>query len=164
VERIAPATYTAKPDHIPLDDPWSPRLEEAAMAFATALYGPRVPVLYGLGAARFHHAIPRAIGVTVVAVPQQHRPVTLSSGGRVIFTKVDTDGLQARAETGELGRFLVTTVEQTLVNLVERPELGGMPHEAAAATRALREMADRTTLEKLKTSTRFALALRELTQ
>lgn len=77
VTRIAPGTYMAKPDTVPPGRPWRPEVEEAAMAYATAQCGPRVPVLYGLGAARFHRAIARVIGVVVVAVPEQHRPVAL---------------------------------------------------------------------------------------
>lgn len=141
--QIAPGTYTAKPDDVALDRPWRPGFEEAAMAYATAQYADRVPVLYGIGAARFHGAIPRAIGVTVIAVPQQHRPVRLTDGGRVVFTTADVDRLNARLEHGRIGDFLVTTLEQTYLDLLERPELGGMPAEAAAAIRALVGRIDR---------------------
>lgn len=121
------------------------------MAYATAQYGNRIPVLYGIGAARFHHAIPRAIGVTVVAVPEQHRPVALiGCGGRVVFTVTDVDQLEARFEQTKLGGFLVTTPEQTLLDLLHRPELGGMPAEAAAAG-ALAGMADRAHVRELAT-------------
>lgn len=140
--RIARGTYTAKPDDIARDAPWRPGFEEAAMAYATAQYGHRVPVLAGIGAARFHHAIPRAIGATVVAVPEQHRPVTLTSGGRIVFFTTDVRKLEARLERGSLGPFLVTTPEQTLLNLLARPKLGGMPTEAAAACRALAATVD----------------------
>ena len=144
--QIAPGTYTAKPDDIAAERPWRPGFEEAAMAYATAQYADRVPVLYGIGAARFHHAIPRAIGVTVIAVPEQHRPVTMTDGGRVVFTTTDVDRLRARLEHGVLGDFLVTTPEQTLLDLLERPALGGMPAEAAEATRALAAVIDRDTV------------------
>lgn len=147
--QIAPGTYTAKPDTIPLDRAWRPAFEEAAMAYATAQYADRVPVLYGLGAARFHRAIPRAIGVTVIAVPEQHRPVALTDGGRVVFTTTDVDRLNARLEHGSLGDFLVTTPEQTLLDLMERPELGGMGAEAAAAIRALTDTVDRAKVVEL---------------
>lgn len=142
VVRIAPGTYTAKPDTIPAGTPWRPAIEEAAMAYATAHYGNRVPVLYGLGAARFHHGVPRAIGVTVIAVPRQHRTVKLEDGGKVVFTTTDVTKLDARLEEGRLGRFLVTTPEQTLLDLLDRPTLGGMPTEAAAAAAAIAGIAD----------------------
>lgn len=150
VVRIGPGTYTAKPDAVGADTKWLPDFEEAAMAYATAHYGNRVPVLYGIGAARFHHAIPRAIGTTVVAVPEQHRPITLEAvGGRVVFTRANVKKLDARFERGRLGGFLVTTPEQTLLDLLDRPELGGMPTEAAAAAGALVGMVDQDRVHRL---------------
>ncbi|MEA5153610.1 type IV toxin-antitoxin system AbiEi family antitoxin [Raineyella sp.] len=140
--RIASGTYTAKPDTVATDTAWFPNFEEAAIAYATGQYGPRVPILFGIGAARFHHAIPRALGVTVIAVPEQHRPVTLTNGGRVVFTCTDTSMLDARLETGGLGKFMVTTPEQTFVDLLARPELGGLPAEAHAAAAALASRID----------------------
>ncbi|GAA2183118.1 hypothetical protein GCM10009785_25290 [Brooklawnia cerclae] len=140
--RIAPGTYTARPDDIATDADWFPNFEEAAMAYATGQYGPRVPVLAGIGAARFHHAIPRAIGVTVIAVPQRHRPVTLANGGKVIFTCAEVVRLDARLETGGLGAFMVATPEQTFVDLLAKPSLGGLPAEAQAAAAALAHSID----------------------
>lgn len=150
--QLAHGTYTAKPDTIDPAQPWRPPLEEAAMAYATAQYGNRVPVLAGIGAARFHHAIPRAIGVTVVAVPEQHRPIRLRIGGRVVFTKTDVDQLDARIEHGTLGPMLVTTPEQTLIDIVQRPDLGDMPAEALAAAAALRDRVDPGRVERISNS------------
>lgn len=152
VVRIAPGTYTVKPDTVAPEDNWRPPFEHAAMAYATAQYGDRVPVLYGIGAARFHHAIPRAIAVAVVAVPEQHRPVTLTDGGKVVFTTTDVDALDARLERVPIGAFLVTTPEQTLIDLVARPQLGGMPGEAGAAARALATTTDRDRVIELLTN------------
>lgn len=149
VVQIAPGTYTAKPDDIPRETTWRPTLEEAAMAYATAQYANRIPVLYGIGAARFHHAIPRAIGVTVIAVPEQHRPVTMTDGGRIIFTTTDVNRLEARYEKGRIGGFLVTTPEQTLLDLLDRPNLGGMPAEATAAARTLTATVDHERVHQL---------------
>jgi hypothetical protein len=142
VVKIGPGTYTAKPDTVPQDRLWRPAFEEAAMAYATAQYAARVPVLFGIGAARFHHAIPRAIAVTVIAVPRQHRPVRLEDGGRVIFTTTDTSRLDARHEQGALGRFLVTTPEQTILDLLDQPKLGGIEAEAGLAIRAIATVVD----------------------
>ena len=140
--RVAHGTYVAKPDRVPPEQAWKPPLEEAAMAYATAAYGDRVPVLMSLGAARQWHAIPRAIGVTVIAVPTQHRPVHLATGGTVVFTVRDLAAMATVPVQTGLGPLLVTTVEQTLVDLIVRPDLGGMPDEAAAAARALRDRVD----------------------
>ena len=149
VVRIAPGTYTAKPDTVALAVDWRPPFEHAAMAYATAQYGDRVPVLFGIGAARLHHAIPRAIAVTVVAVPEQHRQVALAGGGLVIFTRADVTALDARLETVAIGVFLVTTPEQTLIDLMARPGLGGMPDEARDAARTLAARVDRDRVSAL---------------
>ena len=143
VVRIAPGTYTVKPDSIDTKLPWRPALEEVSMAYATGQYGDRVPVLYGIGAARFHRSIPRAIAVAVVAVPAQHRAVILpDNGGRIVFTTTDTSALDVRLETSTIGAFLVTTPEQTFVDLIARPNLGGMQAEAIAAINALQGRID----------------------
>lgn len=160
VVQIAPGTYTAKPDDIPSETAWRPALEEAAMAYATAQYADRVPVLFGIGAARFHHAIPRAIGVTVIAVPEQHRPVTMTDGGRIVFTTTDVDRLEARYERGRIGSFLVTTPEQTLLDLLDRPNLGGMPTEASAAAHALAATVDRERMQRLAAARTRVLRLK----
>ncbi|HAM43781.1 MAG TPA: hypothetical protein DCM67_01990 [Propionibacteriaceae bacterium] len=78
----------------------------------------------GLGAARCHHAIPRAIGVTVIAVPEQHRPVTMTDGSRIVFTTTDVSKLDVRYERTDLGGFLVTTPEQTLLDQLPQPFRG----------------------------------------
>lgn len=149
VVRIAPGTYVARPDDVPADQDWRPALEDAAMAYATAQYGDRVPVLHGLSAARFHHAIPRALGVAVVAVPQQHRAVDLADGGRVVFTTTDTEAIDARLEAGALGGYLVATPEQAFLDLLARPNLGGLPADAVAAVAALAPTLDPERLARL---------------
>ena len=139
VTRLAYGVYALTP--LGARRGWLPELEVAAMAWATAIYGDRVPVLMGLGAARFHGAIPRAIGVTVVALPVQHRPIEIA-GGRVVFVARNVAAVRARTERTELGDMLVTTPEQTLVDLVARPRLGGMATEAVAAAHHLASRVD----------------------
>jgi hypothetical protein len=149
VTQIARGTYVAKPDDIPADREWWPGLEAAAMAYATAVYGDRVPILFGIGAARFHHAIPRSINVTVVAVPASHRQLRLATGGRVVFTARDLDKIEARPERTALGLAMVATPEQTLIDLVRQPDLGGLPTEAMAAAVFLRDQIDERRLNRL---------------
>ncbi len=123
-----------------------------ARAEGVSLVGPGSPLATltnGLGAARFHHAIARAIGVVVVAVPEQHRPVALVGGGRVVFTRTAVTRLEARFEHTGLGGFLVTTPEQTLVDRLDRPQLGGIPAEAVAAAGALTDGVDRARVRGL---------------
>lgn len=147
--RIGHGVYIVKPDQYGANDPWKPPFEEAAMAYATCFHGDRVPVLVGIGAARHHHAIPRAIAATTIAVPAQRRPVALDTGGRIVFTKRDLDTIDARPEKGTIGTFLVATPEQTLVDLVARPDLGGMEAEAHAAVEILRNQVDLDRLERV---------------
>jgi len=149
VVQIARGTYIAKPDDVPPGADWRPGLEAMAMGYATAVFGPRVPILFGLGAARFHHAIPRALNVTVVAVPQGHRPVRFATGGRAVFTVRGQGAVKARPERTELGLAMVATPEQTLIDLLWRPNLGGLPDEALAAAAILRGTVDRDRLDAL---------------
>ena len=97
---------------------WRPTLEAATAAVATALYGDRVPVLTGLTAARMHRALPRAIGIGYVAVPTRRRALRLADrDGEVRFVTRAVAELDAVAMTTELGLVLVTTPEQTVLDL-----------------------------------------------
>ncbi|MDR3070368.1 MAG: type IV toxin-antitoxin system AbiEi family antitoxin [Propionibacteriaceae bacterium] len=78
-----------------------------------------------------------AIGTTVIVVPEPHRPVILDTGGRVVFTVRRPGLVEAIPVQTTLGMMSVTTIEQTLIDLIRRPDLGGLPEEAAAAARAL---------------------------
>jgi len=117
VHRLAHGIYCAvPPEHS--GGNWRPTLEAAAAAVATVLYGDRVPVLTGLTAARMHRALPRAIGVGYVAVPTQRRPLRLADrDGEVRFVMRTVVELDAVAMATELGQVLVTTPEQTVLDL-----------------------------------------------
>ncbi|WP_292695931.1 MULTISPECIES: type IV toxin-antitoxin system AbiEi family antitoxin domain-containing protein [unclassified Microbacterium] len=137
--RLAKGVYAAPPEGRD-GRQWRPTLEVGGLAVATARFGNRNAVLMGLGAARHWAAIPRAIGVTTVAIPEAGRPpVTLDGGGMVHLIPRDVERLDAVAEQNELGRALVTTPAQTLYDLLMKPGQGGMPDEALAAARHLRE-------------------------
>ena len=105
--RLAHGYAVAVPDDQGPD--WRPTIEEAAVGIAATIFGQRHVVLLWVTAARIHHAIPRALGNSVVAVPHQHRPIALAGGGRVLFVTRATERLAARLETLETGRVLVTT-------------------------------------------------------
>ena len=158
--KIAHGTYIAKPDRIAADQQWMPPFEEAAMAYATAAYGDRVPILMGIGAARHWHAIPRAIGVTVIAVPEPHRPVNLETGGRVVFAVRRAEPVEAIPVQSGLGTMRVTTIEQTLIDLIRYPDLGDIPQDTAAAARALRGRIDDVELTRLISRIPAAAAVR----
>jgi len=117
VHRLAHGIYCAvPPEHV--GGAWRPTIEAAAGAIATALSGDRVPVLTGFTAARVHQALPRAIGVGYVAVPNQRRPIRLADrDGEIRFAMRAVANLDAVAVTTELGQALVTTPEQTVLDL-----------------------------------------------
>lgn len=120
LHRLAHGIYCAVP---PDGDPatWRPSLEAATAAVATALYGDRIPVLTGLTAARLHRAIPRAIGAGYVAVPAYRRPAKLADrAAEVHFVQRDVDALDAVLVQTDLGAALVTTPEQTVLDLARR--------------------------------------------
>ncbi|MEU1972847.1 type IV toxin-antitoxin system AbiEi family antitoxin domain-containing protein [Microbacterium sp. NPDC019599] len=136
--RLARGVYTAPPDGKD-SRTWRPSLEAAGIAVATARFGNRNAILMGLGAARHWMAIPRAIGVTTVAVPVAGRPpVRLDYRGEVHLIPRTLDRLDATLERTELGQALVTTPAQTMYDLIMRPAQGGMRGEAADAVRHLR--------------------------
>lgn len=75
-------------------------------------------MLTGLTAARVHRALPRAIGVGYVAVPTQRRPLRLADrDSQIRFVMRTVDELDAVAAITDLGQALVTTPEQTVLDL-----------------------------------------------
>lgn len=148
--RLAPGYVMAVPDD--KGPTWRPTPEAAGAGVATAIHGPDHIVLMGLTAARVHGALPRALGCVVIAVPRQHRPITLLNGGTLQFVQRDTDALDASLQSLDVGRALVTTVEQTTLDLVRRPMLGGHPDEARAAVHSLLPRLDQERLHRLATT------------
>lgn len=129
--RLTHGYFVAIPDDAPQG--WQPTLEAAGLGIAAAIFGHRQAILMGLSAARVLHALPRAINVTIVAVPSQHRPISLEHGGRITFVKRNPDALDAQLIRLDTGQGLVTTPEQTVLDLAKRPGLGGLPAEADQA-------------------------------
>jgi predicted transcriptional regulator of viral defense system len=137
LHKVATGYYAVVPPHA-TDRTWTPSLEATAFGIAAADYGVDDVALMGLSAARLHGAVPRAIGVALVAVPKNRPAVQLvDRNGLVRFVRRHTDRLDVERMSTDLGPALVTTVEQTLLDLASRPTLGGVGDEAAAAIRAL---------------------------
>lgn len=147
--QIARGTYLVKPDTVPINQAWAPALEEAGMAYATAAYPADQPVLYGVSAARHWHAIPRAIGVAIIAVPRPHRPVPLLTGGRVEFTVRTAIQLDSQPVQTQLGVMRVTTPEQTFIDLLSHPGLGGIADQARQAAIQIIPQTDPAHIERL---------------
>ncbi|SDK20288.1 hypothetical protein SAMN04487820_105215 [Actinopolyspora mzabensis] len=64
--------------------------------------------------------------------------------------------------TSELGQGWVTTVEQTVLDLVTLPELGGLPEQARAAAHDLLDRCDRRLLDELAVGQRRQASLARL--
>ncbi len=162
MNKLARGVYYALPDDV--TPPWRPTMEAAAAAVATAFFGPGVPVLMHVTAARLHGAVPRAIAVGIVAVPRQEKPMKLTDRdrGSVLFVKRDVAALDAMLMSTELGDVLVTTPEQTVLDLAKRPLLAADPGQTHEAIRQLLTRIDRRKLEDLARQQRGLKALTEL--
>lgn len=161
VVRLAPGYYLAPPDTAAPG--WTPGIEAAALAIASSIFGASVAILTGVSAARVHGAIPRALHVATVAGPRQHRPIALDTGGTVQFVKRSVDHLDARMERlGELGLGLVTTEEQTALDLVHRPSDLLSPSDLHQAVSLLLQRSDRTRLAELASEQRRGPTLRRI--
>lgn len=139
--RLATGYYALVPQHRVSDPRWRPDPAAAALGIAQADYGREAVALMGTSAARHHGGIPRAIAVAVVAVPKQ-RPALQTEAGRVIFVERDTSRLDLERIETELTSGWVTTVEQTVLDLANRPTLGGLTERSARE--AVRLLAPRT--------------------
>jgi predicted transcriptional regulator of viral defense system len=137
LQRLATGYFVVVPqDRIGL--PWRPDLETAAAAIAATAVGADAAVVMGVSAARMHRAIPRALAVALVAVPERRHPVQLRDrdDATVQFVQRDPTLLDAERLITDLGGCLVTTVEQTVLDLAHRPTLGYAEPDALAATAA----------------------------
>lgn len=121
---------------------WVPSVEAAGLAIAQVDYGRDGAVVMGPSAARLLGHVPRALGTATIAAPKQRPPVETAAGRVRFVTRTVADLDVQRVET-ELGPGWVTTPEQTLVDLLDRPTLGGFADtDAREAIRALAEVAD----------------------
>jgi hypothetical protein len=140
--RLATGYFVLVPQERLGDHDWRPEFEAAALGVAQADYGVDRVALMGVSAARYHGAVPRAVGVAVVAAPKQ-RPRLQTRFGVVQFVKRDVARLDVERLDTQVTSGWVTTVEQTLLDLAARPALGGLAEpDVAAAVRALGARAD----------------------
>ncbi len=159
LHKLVTGYYAIVPPHS-TDRTWIPSLEAAAYGIAAADYGPDGAVLMGLSAARLHGAVPRALAVAVVAVPKNRPNLVLTDrNATVLFVRRDSDRLDAERRNTDLGAALVTTVEQTLLDLAHLPNVGGVPAEANAAIQALWPRADANRLHEIAGEQRLRSAL-----
>lgn len=160
LHQLAPGYYAIVPPAMVGTD-FRPTLEAAAYGVAAAAYGADSVLLMGLSAARMHGGLPRALSVAVVAVPVQRRVLRLADRrAEVVFVRRDVarlDGLRMRTD---LGSAVVTGVEQTVLDLAHRPNLGGVPTEARDAAVELLNRCDLDLMGELAAEQRLEAARR----
>ena len=149
LHRLADGFFAVVPqDRVGTD--WVPTLEGAAAGIAAAEFGADRFALMGLTAARVHRAIPRAIAFATIAAPRRREMLRLTDRDATIqFLPRDIDILDAEILATDLGPCLVTTAEQTVLDLMHLPRLGGLGDEAKAAVRALLPRCNAATLERI---------------
>jgi predicted transcriptional regulator of viral defense system len=134
--------YVVAPPARISDEHWRPSIEAVGIALAVLDYGARETALTGISAARILGAIPRALSTCVVAVPKQ-RPSLATAFGHIKFVRRRVTTLDVQRVQTELVAGYVTTVEQTLLDLTDRPELGGTtPQQISEAVLSLVPRAD----------------------
>lgn len=149
LHRLAHGYYAVVPED-QIDRPWMPELESAALGIAAADQGIDAVALMGLSAARLHAAIPRALGIAVIAATGHRTALRLADRhATIVFVRRDISAIDVERRSTELGQGWVTTVEQTVLDLAARPDLGNMPEEADTAVHALLPRANRALLGEL---------------
>lgn len=160
LHRVAPGRYAIVPQNRAGDTKWRPTLEGAVAAIAMAEFGRNQAILMGVSAARIHHAIPRALAIAVVAVPDRKAPITMvDRDARCLLIERDPNTVDAELTQTDMGQCLVTTIEQTVLDLAHRPDLGSAGVDARAAITALLPRCDRTRLEDIARKGRRQRAL-----
>ena len=154
LHRLATGYYAVVPDDR-IGQPWLPDLESSALGIAAADEGISSVALMGISAARVQGAVPRALGVAVVAAARHRSIVKLADReATIVFVRRDVQRIEVERRRLELGQCWVTTAEQTIVDLASRPALGGVPAESYDAIRALLPRVDRSVLRDIAVSQR----------
>jgi predicted transcriptional regulator of viral defense system len=148
LQRLAHGYYVVVPEER-RDGHWQPELEAVALGIAVADYGRAATAVMGPTAARLHGAIPRALATATVAVPRNRRDLD-TTVGRVQFVKRDVERLDVQRHDTAVTTGWITTPDQTVLDLADRPALGGIgPATAEEAIRALDQRADRQHVAEL---------------
>lgn len=154
LHRIATGYYAVVPDD-QVGHAWQPGLEATALGIGVADEGAATVAAMGLSAARIHGAVPRALAVAIIATGRHRRTLLLADrDATVLFVRRDVSTLDVQRYGSELGEGWVTTVEQTILDLAARPELGGLPREAHESIRLLLPRADCEVLDELAVAQR----------
>ena len=159
LHRLAHGYYTVVPQD-QIGSNWMPTLEAAAAGIGTARFHPDRAPLMGVSAARLHGALPRALAIAIVAAPVQHDPITLlDRPASVRFVRRDTARVDVETVTTELGPALVTSIEQTVLDLARRPALNVVEDQIPDAVRGLLPRCEPDVLDELARRQRLRSAL-----
>lgn len=149
LHRLAPGLFAAVPDEA-IGDDWLPSTEDVALAIAATGGHGDDAALMGISAARVHGVIPRALNVAVVAAAHHRRTLNLTDrDAQILFVRRDTARLDLQRYRSSLGQGWLTTLEQTMLDLISRPELGGTPDAAHEAIDAMAPRVDVGLLREL---------------
>lgn len=162
LHRLATGYYAVVSDD-QLGQGWIPELETAAWGVAAADEGIDSVALMGLSAARIHGAVPRALAVAVVAATRHRSTLYLADrAATVLFVRRRVAALDVQRHTSELGQGWVATIEQTVLDLAARPDLGGLPDQARSAAHDLLARCDGQLLDELAVGQRRQASLARL--
>lgn len=140
--------YYAVPPSEWLGDPaWVPEIEAVALGVAAADHQVTRVAIVGVSAARVLGFLPRALGTAVVAVPVRRRPLT-TKVGQIHFWQRKSETLETQVWKSELGQGRVSTTEQALLDLADRPDRGGVT--LATAQEALRNLSSAADWERVR--------------
>ena len=159
LHRVAHGYYIVVPQEH-LGTGWMPALEAAAAGIAQARFGPQRVLLMGVSAARAHGAVLGVLSTALVAAPAQHDPIMLlDRAATVRFVRRDTVHLDVESISTELGRVLVTSIEQTVLDLARKPSPGVAEGQIREAVRAMLARCDGRVLDELATRQHLVSAL-----
>jgi hypothetical protein len=162
LRKVAHGYWLVPPVERVHDPHWRPEVEALALALAVADYGADAVALMGTSAARALGALPRAVSAGVVAVPRQRRELT-TPYGTIRFVTRHVGRLQLTRARTELTDGYMTDVEQTLLDLEHRRELGGVePADVDDAVAALSARADWDVLRELAAAQRLGATARRV--
>jgi CRP-like cAMP-binding protein len=159
LHRLADGFFTAVPrEHT--GQSWLPTLEGAAAGMAAAEFGARQYALMGVSAARVHRALPRALAVAYVAAPRRRKTLRLTDRDATVrFLPRDMNLIEVELLRTDLGECLVTTPEQTVLDLAHLRKDDAAEDDVRAAIRALLPRCDDDLLEQIATGQRLGRAL-----
>jgi predicted transcriptional regulator of viral defense system len=162
LHRVCPGYYAIVPSGR-VGSFWMPDLEVVAAGIGAADFGAERCALMGISAARVHGAMPRATGLATVAGPRRRERVSLvDRPATVRFFLRDINDLDVRSHGIGDASYLVTTPEQTALDIAHSPRLAGGEDEAAEAIRGLAPMCDLRVLARLAQEQHRAAALRRV--